>query len=267
MTRFFSLPTPRLFAHRGDNVRWPENTLPAFQAAVDRGVFYLELDVWLSRDERVVVHHDRNTARTCGKKWKIPRLRFEDIRKLDPGRGFINYQGERPFQGQGIRILALEEVLDAFPQVFFTVEIKQDSQRLRQWILEILRSRQCLDRVLLASHRDRVIRGLRRMEPGLPTNFGYKEAKELIQRAWNGNLSGYKPPGDALQIPPASRGKNLVTSDVVRAAHSLGVEVHVWTVNDAEYARSLLHIGVDGIMSDDAEMLRDLEEESQNVAT
>jgi len=255
MSGFFFPETPRLFAHRGDNVRWPENTLPAFRSAADLGIGYLELDVWLSRDERIVVHHDENTLRTCGKKAAVPHTSFAKLRELDPGWGFVDASGERPFAGRGIRIPTLEEVLDAFPEMLLTVEIKQDSERLRELLLGLLRERGALDRVLIASHEDSVVQRVREMAPEVPTNFGYSEARELILSAQKGDLSGYVPPGSALQIPPKRGGRILVTPEVIRAAHDLGVEVHVWTVNDPDEARRLLDMGVDGIMSDDAQLL------------
>jgi glycerophosphoryl diester phosphodiesterase len=258
MTRFFLPEPPRFFAHRGDNVRYPENTLPAFRAAVDRGIPYLELDVWMTRDREVVVHHDRTTARSCGHKKEISGTRFAKLRELDPGWGFVDSGGERPWSGQEVLIPTLEEVLEAFPQTHITVEIKQDSQRLCERLLEILRDKEARDRVLLASHEDSVVQRVRAMDPEIPTNFGYKEARDLILRATSGELTGYSPPAPALQIPPKRESRKLATPDVIRAAHSLGVEVHIWTVNDEKYARSLLDIGVDGIMSDDAEMLLSL---------
>ena len=255
MTRFFLPRLPRLFAHRGDNVCWPENTLPAFRAAADLGIEYLELDVWLSRDGRIVVHHDMDTRWTCGRRACIPETAFYRLRELDPGCGFVDACGERPFADRGIRIPALEEVLDELPGMLFTVEIKQDSERLRELLLGLLDEKQALDRVLVASHQDSVVQRVREMAPEVPTNFGYREARELILRVEKGDLSGYVPPGSALQIPPVREGRTLVTPGVIRAAHELGVEVHVWTVNDPDDARKLLHMGVDGIMSDDARML------------
>jgi len=255
MTRFFLPEPPRFFAHRGDNVSYPENTLPAFRAAVKQGIPYLELDVWMTRDKEVVVHHDRTTARTCGRKEKISETRFEKIRELDPGWGFVESSGERTWHGQGVLIPTLGEVLDAFPQTHITVEIKQDSEQLCERLLEIVRDKEAHDRVLLASHEDSVVQRVRALDPEMPTNFGYKEARDLILRASSGELAGYTPPAPALQIPPKREGRKLATPDVIRAGHSLGVEVHIWTVNDPEYARSLLDIGVDGIMSDDAELL------------
>ena len=259
MTRFFLPEPPRFFAHRGDNVRYPENTLPAFRAAVDQGIPYLELDVWMTRDREVVVHHDRTTARTCGHKKEISETRFSKLRELDAGWGFEDSAGEGPWSGQGVVIPTLEEVLEAFPQTHITVEIKQDSERLCERLLEVVRDKEASDRVLLASHEDSVVQRVRAMDPGMPTNFGYKEARDLILRASSGELTGYTPPAPALQIPPEREGRKLATPDVIKAAHSLGVEVHIWTVNEEKYARSLLDIGVDGIMSDDVEILNSLQ--------
>ena len=266
MTRFFLPQTPRLFAHRGDNVRYPENTLQAFRAAVERGLRYLEMDVWMSSDHMLVVHHDRTTLRTCGVETEIPETEFTRIRELDPGWGFVDSRGERPFAGKGIRIPALEEVLEAFPQTLLTLEIKQDTQQLPRKLLSILREAQALDRVLIASHQDGVVRQVREMEPEIPTSFGYEEIREFILGAQEGALSGYNPPASALQIPPRHEERELVTPEVVRTAKQLGVEIHVWTVNEEEYARSLLQMGVEGIMSDDAEMLGRLMEKRSSGA-
>ncbi len=258
---FFDGRPPRFFAHRGDSLSYPENTLPAFEAAAQKGIAYLEMDVWMSLDQEIVVHHDRYTSRTCGRDLDITQTGFARLRSLDPGWGFVDSRGQRPFAGKGLRIPALKEVLQAFPESLFNIEIKQAGVDILKRTIDLLYELDCRNRVLLASHADEIIQALRSRAPDIYTNFGYFEARDLIQPAQDGgDFSVYSPPGEALQIPPELQERELATPEVVQAAHSLGVEVHVWTVNHAQQAEELLRRGVDGIMSDDSSLLQRLAE-------
>ena len=86
--------------------------------------------------------------------------------------------------------------------------------------------------------------------PDMLTSFSAPEVAEWVFRLRDGNLAGYQPPGVALQIPPAFGDITLVTAESVAAAHRLGLEVHVWTINEPAEMEALLDLGVDGIMTD-----------------
>jgi glycerophosphoryl diester phosphodiesterase len=255
-SRFFEPARPRLFAHRGYSARYPENTLPAFAAALDLGLDYLELDVHLSRDEAVVVHHDAHLSRTCGVNRSIHRLGLEEIKGYDPGWGFVDEEGGRPFYKRNIRIPTLEELFRAFPGALCNIEMKHGGQAMYARLLQAIRECGMAESVLVASHKDDVIQGFRDLKTGIPTNFCHSEVESCIRAL---RASCFEPSllgqAEALQIPVRHGREVLVTEETVQCAHGAGVEVHVWTVNQEREARRLLDLGVDGIMSDDAKML------------
>ncbi len=179
-SRFFELPRPRLFAHRGSSADYPENTLPAFQAAVQAGIRYLELDVWATRDGMVVVHHDENLRHTCGRFRRIVHTDYADLRRLDAGFGFSPDGGaSHPWRGKGIAVPLLAEVLDSFPETFITIEVKQEKPEIEALVVETVHRSGAADRVLLASEHDLVLQRLRRICGDIPTNFGKGEVAQL----------------------------------------------------------------------------------------
>ncbi|HDO30161.1 MAG TPA: glycerophosphodiester phosphodiesterase [Desulfobacteraceae bacterium] len=256
-TRFFDPPTPRLFGHRGSS-RFPENTLPAFRDAVAAGLIYLELDVWNSKDGVVMVHHDRTMGRICGRLQDITGLTLAELKELDAGATFTPDQGRTfPLRGQGITVPTLAEVLSCLPRVFLTIEIKPDNPEVAELVLKTVQENGAADRVLLASAEDGNLARIRQLMPEMITNFSFNEVEEFYDRLNLGDWSAYVPPGNALQIPPRYQELDLVTPDAVRAAHRLGVEIHVWTVNDPAEMTRLLKLGVAGLMSDKPRVLAD----------
>ncbi|HEY2525804.1 MAG TPA: glycerophosphodiester phosphodiesterase [Candidatus Binataceae bacterium] len=251
---FFGLPAPRVIAHRGASGEYPENTLVAFRAAADVGASYLELDVHMTRDGVIVVSHDPHLMRTCGLEAAIRDLTLAEIKHADAGWGFspgAAAAGESafPFRGRGVEIPALAEVFAAFPELGYVIEVKQSSPSLVAPLLELIEKAGMRRRVLIASEDDAPIRETRTLAPDLPTGFPYSEIVGFMASLPPG-AEPYEPRGRALQIPPEYESWRLVTAESVGAAHRMGVEVHVWTVNDAAEMRAMLALGVDGIITD-----------------
>jgi glycerophosphoryl diester phosphodiesterase len=255
-TRYFDPPYPRLFGHRGSAVSFPENTIPSFQAALNAGVPYLEMDVWATCDGHIVVHHDKSALRTCGSPLKITELKLTELKKLDAGFTFSPDGGKsHPFRGKGITIPTLEEVFQIFPQALFNIEIKQDIPAIEELTVESIRRAEKEDAVLLAAEKDAVMQKVRRVCQDIPTSLSYEEVAVFYDWVRNGCSGKIRTPGKALQIPEIYGSLTLVTQETVQAAHDAGLEVHVWTVNDPMDMKKLLAMGVDGIMSDAPKLL------------
>lgn len=254
-SRFFAPARPRLFAHRGACRWFPENTLPAFQAAWDAGSRYFELDVWATQDGHLVCHHDQSALRTCGQDRQITAMTLADCQQLDAGHGFTAPDHTHPYLGQGITIPTLAEVLTSFPEAMITVEVKQQTPPVAALLATLIRNTDNADRVLLAALDAPVLAGLRQACPNLPSSFSFQEVENFYQMLARGSTADYHPPGKALQIPQVYKGKNLIFPAAIAVAHNLGMEIHVWTVNEAREMRDLLDLGVDGIMSDDPRLL------------
>jgi glycerophosphoryl diester phosphodiesterase len=254
-SRYLEQPRPRLFGHRGASAHFPENTLPALRAACEAGVPYLELDVWATADGHVVAHHDETLLRLCGDQRRISDVTLVELRQLDAGCGFSPDGSLRPCFGQGITVPTLAEVFAACPAAFFNIEVKQEAPAIEEQVLAAIEKAGTADRVLLAAEQDIIMQRLRPLCGPIPTSFSFGELEAFFGWLQGGCQGDYRPPGAALQIPESWGGKTLVTAETVRAAHALGLEVHVWTVNEPQDMERLLDMGVDGLMSDYPERL------------
>jgi glycerophosphoryl diester phosphodiesterase len=259
VTSFFTGLKPRLFAHRGASGEAPENTMVAFRRALDVGVSYAELDVHATRDGQVVVIHDETLERTTNGKGKVQEHSLTELQQLDAGYWFSADDGHQfPFRAAGVRIPTLAEVLRRSPALRFTVEIKQVEPPIEELVIAVVRDCGRAEDVILASEHDRVITQVRELAPEIATSFAVGEVVDFIQRVSTSQLAEYHPAGLALQIPPEFHDVPMVTAETVTIAHTLGLEVHVWTINEPQEMERLLDLGVDGIMSDFPGRLREV---------
>jgi glycerophosphoryl diester phosphodiesterase len=246
---YFSGPRPRVFGHRGAAGLAPENTIVSFERAVRDGAAVLELDVHATRDGVVVVIHDDTLDRTTNGSGAVRQLDFAELRRHDAGFRFES-DGEHPFRGRGVRVPSLEEILELFPSMPLNIEIKQGEPPIETIVVDLLGRHRALERVLLAAEDDRIMSRIRERAPGLATSASYGEARDFFERCFTNRLSGYAPVARALQIPTRAADVELVVPETVEAAHSYGLEMHVWTINDEPEMIRLLALGVDGVMSD-----------------
>lgn len=249
---FFAGPEPRLFAHRGASAVAPENTLEAFRLARELGVRYLELDVHLSADREAIVIHDNSVSRTTGRRGRVEKMTVAALRKLDAGYTFSPDHGRTfPYRGRGVTIPTLDDVLAAFPGMRFTIEIKKTLRGIEEVLAGKLDRHEATERVIVASADHDVLQRFRERAPSVTTSFSKDEVRDFLGRLRSGDLNGYRPPGKAFQVPEYNGLRRVVSKPVIDAVHGLGVEVHVWTVNEPLHISRLLGWGVDGIMTDD----------------
>ena len=141
-------------------------------------------------------------------------------------------------------------MLKAFPGVPLNIEVKQADPPIEAAMLEVLDRFSAREWTLLAAEDVTIMLRIRTAAPDVLTSFSAPEVAEFICALRDGRLADYRPPGVALQIPPAFGDIALVTAESVAAAHRLGLEVHVWTINEPAEMEALLDLGVDGIMTD-----------------
>lgn len=194
--------------------------------------------------------HDPTVDRTTNGAGPVGRLRLADVQALDAGYRFQAPDGSFPFRGRGVRIPTLAELLATFPDVPVNVEIKQDAPPIEDAVLAVLDRFAARERTLLAAEHASIMARIRAAAPDVLTSFTAAEVADFVYRFRDGRLDGWTPPGVALQVPPAFGDVAIVTAESVAAAHALGIEVHVWTINDEDEMRRLLALGVDAIMSD-----------------
>lgn len=223
--------------------------MAAFRAGVAAGATHLELDVHATRDGRIVVLHDATLDRTTDAIGAVKDRDWASVMLADAGARFVDSSGAAPYAGRGVRIPLLEEVLAEFPEVALNVEVKQAQPAIVTDVVALMNRFDAVDRVLLAAESQAIMNDIRRQYRG-PTGSSADEVLEFYRRSIEDDMTGYRPPGAALQVPPTHGGVEVVTAKFVADAHRAGVEVHVWTINETAEIRRLLGLDVDGIMSD-----------------
>ncbi len=240
-----------VIAHRGLSGRFPENTMLAFEQAAALPIDAIELDVHSCRDGRIVVIHDPTLDRTTNLTGKVLDYGWEDLRKADAGYRFDPAgSGEYPFRGKGLHVPLLEDVLKAFPNMKFVIEIKQVFPAIEEMIYRLIRKYKMDDRVIVASEHLEPLLWFRSMNPHIATNIAAEEGQDFYKMRRLGIGNFYRPAGDALQIPPNYRGKTVVTPAFVKTVKKKGLVLHVWTVNDPDEMKRLKDAGVNGIITD-----------------
>jgi glycerophosphoryl diester phosphodiesterase len=238
---YFDPPRPRVLAHRGLATQAPENTLLAFAKAAAVGTAYIETDVHVSSDGIAVVSHDPSLARVAARRVDVAQLTMAELQRIDLG------------YGQGFA--SLEEALDAFPDLRFNVDVKV-AGAVTPTVAALERTR-AASRVLLTSFSDPRRRRLGALVPDAVTSAGRagvirSELAALVGR--RGAMERALRGAAALQVPERVGPVRVVTRRLVSAAHRAGVEVHVWTVNEPADMERLLDFGVDGLVTDRADV-------------
>lgn len=249
--------------HRGARGLEPENTLVGFHRAAEVGVDVLEMDVRMTLDGEICLMHDPAVDRTTDGVGLVHETTWEELSTLDAAYRWAPSGEACPRRGEGIRIPRLREVLSAFPEHVFTVELKPSPQpEFVQVVIDLVRDL-APGRVILASFEQALVRAVRGLAPEIPTNLSNREIHVwyLLSRVLLGGL--VRTAGRVLQIPYWSnydhdRGLRMVTPSLLRSAHRGGRSVQVWTINDPDHMRRLIDMGVDGITTDRPDVLNDV---------
>ncbi|NOX73185.1 MAG: glycerophosphodiester phosphodiesterase [Alphaproteobacteria bacterium] len=234
-----SRPGILAFAHRGAGDVAPENTMAAFQGAVDMGFPVLETDIQASRDGTLYTFHDEDLQRLTGEPRSIGDLTDGEIAAL-------RIKGKH-------QIPHLADVFEAFPDTLFNLDAKTDITA--KPLAGLIKHMDRRDQVCIGSFSDRrintVLRGL-----GSDTCHGlglHKGAAFYLSARLHLAL---RFRAQCVQLPMQYHGINIVTPQSIAHAHRVGLKLHVWTVNDAKTMRHLIALGVDGIMTDNCALLK-----------
>ena len=228
---------PLVLGHRGASADAPENTLVAFRTALEQGADGVELDVWRCGTGEVVVHHDRDVRRTAGADLRISTTTLSRLRRLDVG----GWKGDG-FRGE--RIPTLREVLDALPEAFIDVELKSSGfpdLALPGAVVRQLRDARAQDRCVVSSFDDVLLAMVRLLAPEIACGLLFAD---------QGHWRVRERVGTALLRPRAVHPQaTLVTADRVRAWSERGLDVNVWTVDEAGEIARLASLGVSAIIT------------------
>jgi glycerophosphoryl diester phosphodiesterase len=256
---FLTHHRPRLFAHRGGAALAPENTIAAFQNSLACGADVLELDVHLSRDGELVVIHDPTVDRTTGGTGLVATMTEAELHRLDAGYRYTPDGGQTfPFRARGITIPTLREVLSTFATTRLNVDLKENRPETPSALWTLVQEFEAEDRVLAHSRHLNVLARFRDFSQGrVATAASSAEVFTFMLAAISRTTRWLHPAYDVLEVPETWRAVRIVSPGTVAHAHRLGLPVHVWTIDEREAMDRLLTWGVDGIMTDRPDLLRD----------
>jgi len=237
---WLDIPAPIVFAHRGDSVHAPENTLAAFTMAADKGAPAIEFDVKLSEDGQVIVIHDQSLERTTNGSGDVRNLPLAALRELDAGVRF-----PREFRGE--HIPTLEEVFETVgKRLYMNVELTNYAtplDRLVPKVVELVKKFGLEKRVLFSSFFPhnllKAAKLLSEVPRGLLTWAGWM--------GWWGRAFGFRSDVYGALHPYLSD----VNPGLVERVHAAGRRVNAWTVNAADDIKRLTGFGVNGLITDD----------------
>jgi glycerophosphoryl diester phosphodiesterase len=245
---FEQLPHPVIFAHRGSSAHAPENTLAAFDLAIQQGADAIELDAKLSADGYVVVIHDQTVDRTTDGTGKVRELTLAELRQLDAGAYFdIAFHGER--------IPTLEEVFQsAGVRTYANIELTNyasPTDPLPARVAELVKKYGLEKRVLFSSFNPLALLRIQKLLPETPAGLlAFPRWSGALARSWLGNLIPHQ------SLHPE---QGDVTPSLVKRVHRSGQKVFVYTVNEAEVMRRLFSWDIDGIFTDDPVLARQVQ--------
>jgi glycerophosphoryl diester phosphodiesterase len=244
---------PLVFAHRGGAALRPENTMASFDHGLSVGADGVELDVHLSRDGVVVVHHDETLDRTTDAQGPLDALTADELARVDAGHWFTPDAKAAtlayPFRGQGIGVPRLSDVLDRHRHARVIVELKTAESELARRTIDVIRAAGALERVVLGSFHVRALHEARRYEPRIPTGAAREETRWALYRSrvrWPLGSTAYQE----FQVPERSGSTVIVTPQFIAHAHRAGLPVRIWTVDDRDDMLRLLGWGADSVISD-----------------
>jgi len=224
-----------------------ENSMAAFQRAVELGYRYLETDVHATADGVLLAFHDRTLNRVTDGRGRVGRMPYDRLARVRIG-------GTEP-------IPLLEDLLGAWPDVRVNIDVK-DAAAVGP-LIEVIRRTGAVDRMCVASFSSRRVQAVRAViGPRLCTSIGIRDVLRLRTASYVPWLRAVAPKGiPCVQVPAVARRVALVDQRFVETAHAFGMHVHVWTVDEPDEMRRVLDLGVDGVMTDRLEQLRSVLEE------
>lgn len=239
----------QVIGHRGLPALYPENTIPSFMASIDAGVDAIELDIHLTKDDHLVVTHDGNIERCSNGKGWVADFTFDEIRRFDFG------LWKNP-KFAGTVIPTLKETLDAIdnrcPSMQMLLEIKPNSDKCAKMVLDMVRKRKMMERTMMLSFHNRVLRLLREWEPKLQLQ-GFPD--RYVKESSNGDYS---------VLNKTCIWTREITSDEVEFFHKQNIKVDTCAVDNAEDVKKILPLNVDSITTNAAHIVVPLLKNNSN---
>ena len=225
--------------HRGYCARYPENTMPSFEAAIELGVDAIEFDVWLTSDKVPMLMHDGNARRTCGVDKHLRDMTYEEARTLDAG--YAQKFGDE-FIGKGITVPTLEELLEFVskkcPTLKLGVEIKEYTEECVDLTVALLKKYNVFEQCYFYAFNARIIRYLKEVYNGRTMGYPDFQMGEFEKDSYN----WYEEIGLSMRI---------VKSEICPFYLQKGFPVHMYCAATPEDVELCIHLGADLITAND----------------
>ena len=231
---------PAIIAHRGYSSVFPENTMAAFEGAMDIGVDYIELDVQLTKDGEVVIFHDDELKRITGMEGKVSDHTYEELRQMDAGSWFSH-----SFAGERIPSLreALELISGSECRVYLELkDIGGIGEGFEESVLDVVKKSGMLERCVFASFRYEYLSHLKELDSGIVTLYNTMSGKITLPEEFPSDYYG-------ISI-------EAVTESTIRAIHEAGKQVFVWTADRPVQMKNVQDMGADGIVTNKPGLLK-----------
>lgn len=227
-------------AHRGNSSSAPENTLPAFESAIEQRADYIELDVQQTKDGVIVVMHDPNLKRISGKNINIWDVTYEEIKDIDVGSWFHSDFSK-------VRLSTLEDVIkETKGKIKLNIELKPNGHEVdfEKSVVDIIKENRVEDDCVVASMNYDCLKRVKEYAPDIKTVY--------VMTVAYGSLLTLEY-ADVYSIEAS-----FITSKLVNDIHRQGKEIYAWTVNNETNVQKMIDLGVNNIITDDPVMVREL---------
>ncbi|MGO4941302.1 glycerophosphodiester phosphodiesterase [Ruoffia tabacinasalis] len=260
---FFEKKKTRTYniAHRGGGALAPEETLEAFAKSEEAGADMFEYDVHITKDGHLIASHDATVDRITTGTGYINDLTLTEIKALDAGEKFVDVNGESPYKGQGVQLATVEEIFLLFPHKRAVIELKDTNrpelyEAMNQEIWRLIQQYNMEDKVIIASFDHKINQRFKEISNGqVAIGAGESEATSYLTRMIL-RLNGIAhTDAQAFQLPINQHGLDLTQKNIINGSRQRGIDVYYWTINDVKTMRDLIAKGVDGIMTDNPELL------------
>ena len=260
---FFEKKKTRTYniAHRGGGALAPEETLEAFAKSEEAGADMFEYDVHITKDGHLIASHDATVDRITTGTGYINDLTLTEIKALDAGEKFVDVNGESPYKGQGVQLATVEEIFLLFPHKRAVIELKDTNrpelyEAMNQEIWRLIQQYNMEDKVIIASFDHKINQRFKEISNGqVAIGAGESEATSYLTKMIL-RLNGLAhTDAQAFQLPTTQHGLDLTQKNIINGSRQRGLDVYYWTINDEGTMRDLIAKGVDGIMTDNPELL------------
>jgi glycerophosphoryl diester phosphodiesterase len=248
---------PLVIAHAGSEL-YPTDTMYALEKYAAMGVDILEMDVHMTADGEIILIHDDTLDRTTDGTGDVRQMTLAEIQAYDAGYYWTKDDQTYPFRGMGITVPTLRQVFETFPEFAMIIEIKQDTPSMAAPLCDLIHQYNMQVKVIIPSFSHAALQEFRQTCPEVATAASEDEVRDFVIRGFLLMAGTITPQYQALQVPESRDGIPIVTRLFLWFAHNRNVQVHIWTINEAEDMQRFIDKGLDGIMTDRTDTLLEI---------